>query len=59
LTERDHFEDPGVGGKVISKYVFKIWVKYMNWIAVAQGRGRWPALVNTVINSQFPCSLTS
>jgi hypothetical protein len=54
LTERDHFED--LDGKVTPKRIFKIWDGYMDWIAVAQERGRLRALVHAIITPQFPYS---
>jgi hypothetical protein len=46
LRERDHLQDPGVEGKVISKLIFKKWDWGMDWIDLAQDRDRWRALEN-------------
>jgi len=46
--ERDHFEELGVNGRIILKWIIK---KRdggggMDWIELAQDRDRWRALVN-------------
>jgi hypothetical protein len=47
-------ENPGVGGRIILKYFFRKLDGGIGWIALAQERGRWPALVNAVMNIQVP-----
>jgi hypothetical protein len=42
--ERDHWEDQGVGGWTILKWIFE------GWIDLAQDRDQWRALLNTVMN---------
>jgi hypothetical protein len=49
LRERYHLEDLGVVGRIILKWIFRKWDEGMEWIDVAQDRGRWRALVNAVI----------
>jgi hypothetical protein len=52
LRERDHFEDPGVDGRIISKWIFKKWDGDMDRIDLAQTRERWRAVLIAVMNRQ-------
>ena len=36
LRERNHLEDLGVDGKIISKFVFKKWDGGMDWIDLTE-----------------------
>ena len=55
LSERDHWGDPGVDGKIILRLIFrKLECGGMDWIVLAQDRGRWRALVNAVMNLRVP-----
>jgi hypothetical protein len=39
LRERDHWGDPGVGGRIILRWIFRKWdVRDMEWIELAQDR---------------------
>jgi hypothetical protein len=48
--EREHFEDQGVDGKVGSEWILRRLARGIEWIELAQDRGRWRALVDTVMN---------
>jgi len=54
LRERDHFKEQGIGGRIILKWTFKKWDGSMDWIDLAEDRGRWRVLVNAVVNLRVP-----
>ena len=54
LREVAHLEDPGVDGKTILKWIFKVWDGSMDGIGLAKNRDRWWALLNVVMNILFP-----
>jgi hypothetical protein len=47
--EKDHLEDRGVDGRKGSKWTLD-WLGGVEWIHLAQDRGRWRAVVNAVMN---------
>jgi len=54
LREGDHLEDPGIDRRIILRWICRNWDGGMDWIKVAQGRDRWWALVDTVVNLRVP-----
>jgi hypothetical protein len=54
LREGDHLRGPGVDGRIVLKWIFKKWDGGVDWIELAQYRGRWRAVVNAVMNLRFP-----
>ena len=55
LREKGHFEEPGVDGRIILRWIFRKWdVRVMDLIELAQDRDRWRALVNAVMNLRVP-----
>jgi hypothetical protein len=52
---KDHWGDPAVDGWIILKWIFRKWdVRFMDWIELAQDKGRWRALGNAVMNLRVP-----
>jgi hypothetical protein len=45
-----HLGEPGVDERIILKWIFNKWDGGMNWIELTQGRDRWRAVVNAVMN---------
>jgi len=56
LKERDHFENPGVDGRIILRWILRKWVGggCTDWIDMAQDRDRWRTHVNAVMNLRIP-----
>jgi len=54
LRDRDHLEDPDLGGRVILRWIFMKWDGGMDWIDLTQDRDRWRALVSAVMNLRVP-----
>jgi hypothetical protein len=49
--ERCHLEDQGVDGRIESELILgRLAGGGMEWMQLAQNRGRWRDLVNTVMN---------
>jgi len=47
-------EDPGLGGSIILRCIFKKWEGGMDWIDMAQGRKMWPSFINAAMNLRVP-----
>jgi hypothetical protein len=55
VREGEYLGDPDVDGRIILKWIFKKWYGgRMDWIELAQDRGRWWAVVNAVVNLRVP-----
>jgi hypothetical protein len=54
LRGRGESEQVGIGGRIILKWIYGNRVCGVDWIHVAQGRARYRALVNTVMNVRVP-----
>jgi len=52
--KRDHFEDLGVDGRIILKWIVKKMDENLKWINLGQDRDKWPAVVNALINFRVP-----
>ena len=51
LREREHLEEPIVGGRIILRWIFRKWDGGgMDWTELAQDSDWWWALVNAVMN---------
>jgi hypothetical protein len=48
--ERDHLEDQGVDGSIGSVWILERLAEDIQWVQLAQDRGRWRALVYMVMN---------
>jgi hypothetical protein len=54
LREGDHLEDPDVDRRMIFTGSSRSGMGDINWIDLAQGRDRWRAFANAVINLRVP-----
>jgi hypothetical protein len=54
LRETDHFEDLGVDGRKVLRWIFRRWHGGLGWIGLAQDMERKRAVVNAVLNLRVP-----
>jgi hypothetical protein len=54
VRERGHFEDLGVGGRKVLRWIFRKWYGGMDWIGLAQNMERRRAVVSAVLNLRVP-----
>jgi len=55
LRERDHLEDPGIGGRIILRWIFRKWNgEGIEWIDLAQDRVSWRAVAKAVMIIRVP-----
>jgi hypothetical protein len=54
LREGNHLGDRSPDIRIILKLIIKEWDGGMHWIDLAQGRDRWRALVNALMNLRVP-----
>jgi len=47
-------EDPGVDGRIILRWIFRVGCGGMDWIDLAEDRDRWRALINAEMNFRVP-----
>jgi hypothetical protein len=53
--EKRPLGDSVVDRRIILRWIFRKWdVEGMDWIGLAQDRGRWRAIVNAVKNFRVP-----
>ena len=53
-NERVHLEDLDVDERIKTKYIFMKLGRGVDWIDLAQDRGRWRAFLNMVMNFRVP-----
>jgi len=46
MKELNHLEDLGLGGRITLKWILKSGMGGIDWIDLAEGRGRWVAFCN-------------
>jgi len=51
---RDHLENPGTDERIILRWIMRKRDGGMDWIDLAQDRGRWRTFVNAVMDLRVP-----
>jgi hypothetical protein len=59
LSDKDSFEDVGVGWRIILERIIQIVMKSVNWIDLAEDRDKRRAVVNTVMSLRVPQNVGS
>ena len=55
LSEGGLLGDPGVGGRIILRWIFRKWdVGGVDWIRMTQDRDSWRALVTAIVSLRVP-----
>jgi hypothetical protein len=54
LSDKDNFEDVGVGWRIILERILQIGIKSVDWIHLAEDMDKWRAVVNTVMSLRAP-----
>jgi len=56
LWETDHFENSGIDGRIILRWIFRKWDGggAMDWMDLVQDWERWRALVKAALNLRVP-----
>jgi hypothetical protein len=49
LRKEEHWENPGVDGRIIVRHLQEVGCGGMDWIQLAQDRDMWQALVNAIM----------
>jgi hypothetical protein len=52
LREGEYLENPGIGRRIILKWISEKWDRVMIWLDL--GRNKWRAVLNAVMNLRFP-----
>jgi hypothetical protein len=52
--ERDHWENQDVDGRIILRWALETHDEGVDWISLAQDRGKWRAFVSAVISLWVP-----
>jgi hypothetical protein len=54
LKERDYYEELGIGGRVIIKWILRKYYWRLNWIHLPQDREHWRVLARRLMHLRVP-----